>query len=131
MIPETLKYTKDHEWLRVEDSEAVVGITEHAQKELGDIVFLELPEAGRGLKMGEEMGTVESVKAVSEIYSPVTGEIVAANNVLTENPDNAAIVNKDPYGEGWMIRIRVADAAELTNLLDAEGYRKYLDESAG
>ena len=131
MIPETLKYTKDHEWLRVEDSEAVVGITEHAQKELGDIVFLELPEAGRGLKMGEEMGTVESVKAVSEIYSPVTGEIVAANNVLTENPDNAAIVNKDPYGEGWMIRIRVADAAELTDLLDAEGYRKYLDEAAG
>ena len=131
MIPETLKYTKDHEWLRVEDSEVVVGITEHAQKELGDIVFLELPETGRALKAGEEMGTVESVKAVSEIYSPVTGEIVAANRALTENPDNAAIVNKDPYGEGWMIRIRVADAAELTDLLDAEGYRKYLDEAAG
>ena len=131
MIPETLKYTKDHEWVRVEDSEAVVGITEHAQKELGDIVFLELPESGKALKAGEEMGTVESVKAVSEIYSPVTGEIVAANNFLTENPDNAAIVNKDPYGEGWMIRIRVADAAELTDLLDAEGYRKYLDEAAG
>ena len=131
MIPETLKYTKDHEWVRVEDSEAVVGITEHAQKELGDIVFLELPKSGKALKAGEEMGTVESVKAVSEIYSPVTGEIVAANNALTENPDNAAIVNKDPYGEGWMIRIRVADAAELTDLLDAEGYRKYLDEAAG
>lgn len=129
MIPDNLKYTRDHEWVRVENGEAVVGITDHAQKELGDIVFLELPEPGRQLRAGDEMGTVESVKAVSEIFAPVSGEVVAVNGDLTENPDNAAVVNRDPYGAGWMVRIRVAPDADVSALLDAAGYRSYLEES--
>ena len=102
-----------------------------AQKELGDIVHLELPEAGRQLKAGEELGTVESVKAVSVIYCPVSGEVVDANRSLTEDPDRSALVNQDPYGEGWLVKIRLSDPAELEKLLNAADYQKFLDEAAG
>jgi glycine cleavage system H protein len=130
MVPETLAYTKDHEWLRLEGDEGVVGITDHAQKELGDIVFLELPEPGRALSAGEEMGTVESVKAVSEIYSPVSGKVIDVNRALTEDPDSSATVNRDPYGEGWMVRILLSDPTEIEGLLDPAAYRRYLEEGA-
>ncbi len=129
MIPETLRYTKDHEWVRSDESGVVVGITDHAQKELGDIVFVELPESGRRLTAGEEMGTVESVKAVSEIYAPVSGEVIEVNRSLTENPDNSAIINRDPYGDGWMVRIRLEDPDALKGLLDSESYGHYVEEA--
>ncbi len=131
MVPDELLYTKDHEWIRVEGQEAVVGITNHAQNELGEIVFLDLPEPGRTVRAGEEFGTVESVKAVSEIYSPVSGEVTAVNRVLMENPDNSATVNKDPYGEGWLVRLRFSDPAEVKKLLDRASYEGYLTEAAG
>ena len=130
MIPETLRYTKGHEWLRVEENEAIIGITDHAQSELGDIVFVELPEPGRGLAAGEEMGTVESVKAVSEVCAPVAGEVISVNEALVQDPDHASTINQDPYGKGWMVRIRLADPEEASGLLDAEAYRRYLDEAA-
>jgi len=130
MVPDELLYTKDHEWIRVEGQEAVVGITNHAQNELGEIVFLDLPEPGRTVRAGEEFGTVESVKAVSEIYSPVSGEVTAVNRVLMENPDNSATVNKDPYGEGWLVRLRFSDPAEVKKLLDRASYEGYLTEAA-
>ena len=130
MVPDGLLYTKDHEWIRVEGQEAVVGITSHAQSELGEIVFLDLPEPGRTVRAGEEFGTVESVKAVSEIYSPVSGEVTAVNRVLTENPDNSATVNKDPYGEGWLVRLRFSDPGEVKKLLDRASYEGYLTEAA-
>jgi glycine cleavage system H protein len=130
MVPDELLYTKDHEWIRVEGQEAVIGITNHAQNELGEIVFLDLPEPGRTVRAGEEFGTVESVKAVSEIYSPVSGEVTAVNRVLMENPDNSATVNKDPYGEGWLVRLRFSDPAEVKKLLDRASYEGYLTEAA-
>ena len=129
MIPEALYYTKDHEWLKLDGEEATIGITLHAQKELGDIVYLELPEVGRTLKAGEEFGTVESVKAVSELFSPVNGEVIAVNSALTEDPDSSATVNRDPYGEGWMIRLRLSDAGEVDGLLRSDGYRSYVEEA--
>ena len=130
MIPDDLVYTKDHEWLRIEGDEAIIGITDHAQKELGDIVFLELPEPGRTLGAGEEMGSVESVKAVSEIYSPVSGEVLDVNRSLTENPDSSATVNQDPYGNGWLVRVKLAEPEEVKELLNAASYRSYIDSAA-
>lgn len=119
MIPQELKYTKDHEWVKEEDGRVRVGITHHAQKELGDIVFVELPEVGKVAKKGELLGTVESVKAVGEVYAPVSGEVVEANSALESTPE---LVNKDPYGEGWIFVLKLADPAELEELLDAAGY---------
>jgi glycine cleavage system H protein len=118
MYPSDLKYTKDHEWLRVNGSEAQVGITEYAQKQLGDVVYLELPEVGRTLRKGEVFGTIESVKAVSELYSPVSGEVTEVNTALAERPE---AVNSDPH-HSWMIRIRIADDSEQQDLLDAGTY---------
>jgi glycine cleavage system H protein len=118
MYPSDLKYTKDHEWLRVNGSEAQVGITEYAQKQLGDVVYLELPEVGRTLRKGEVFGTIESVKAVSELYSPVSGEVTDVNTALAERPE---AVNSDPH-DSWMIRIRIADDADQQDLLDAGKY---------
>lgn len=112
------KYTKDHEWIKVTGATGQVGITDYAAKQLGDVVFLELPQAGRTLKVGETFGTVESVKAVSELYSPVGGEVVAVNTALAEHPE---AVNADPHGS-WLIEIRIGDAAELDGLMDAAGY---------
>lgn len=118
MYPADLKYTKDHEWIQLTGETGRVGITDYAQKQLGDVVYLDLPQVGRTLKVGESFGTVESVKAVSELYSPVTGEIVAVNTDLAGSPDR---VNSDPHGS-WMIEIRLADPGEASALLDAEAY---------
>lgn len=119
MVPTELRYTKDHEWVRVEGDEATVGITEYAAGQLGDIVFVELPEAGRKLDQFATFGVVESVKAVSDLFAPVSGEVVAGNEALAGSPE---LVNSDPYGDGWMIRLKVADATELDGLLDAGAY---------
>jgi glycine cleavage system H protein len=118
MYPSDLKYTKDHEWVRLSGSEAVVGITDYAQKQLGDVVFLELPEVGRSLKRGDVFGTIESVKAVSELYSPVDGEVTEVNSALTERPE---AVNSDPHNS-WMIRLRITGAGAQRELLDAAQY---------
>ncbi len=119
-FPENLAYTKDHEWIRVEGTTGVVGITDYAQGELGDIVFVELPAVGKTVKQGETFGTIEAVKAVSDLYAPVSGEVIAVNEALDKTPE---VVNKDPYQAGWMIKVRVANAAEINNLLDAKNYR--------
>ena len=118
MYPSDLKYTKDHEWVRLSGSEAVVGITDYAQKQLGDVVYLELPEVGRSLKRGDVFGTIESVKAVSELYSPVDGEISEVNSALAERPES---VNTDPHNS-WMIRLRLTGAGDQHELLDAAQY---------
>lgn len=118
MYPADLKYTNDHEWVRVSGAEAAVGITDFAQKQLGDVVFVELPAVGRTLKQGESFGTIESVKAVSELFSPVSGEVVAVNDDLANHPDH---VNSKPH-ETWMIRLKVANAAETSSLLDSTAY---------
>ena len=121
-IPQDLLYTEDHEYVRPAGApgEVYIGVTDFAQGELGDIVFVELPKVGAKFKKHEVFGTIEAVKAVSELFSPVSGEVVAVNDALDSNP---ALVNSDPYGEGWMIRLRVTDAAELDSLLDAAAYQ--------
>jgi glycine cleavage system H protein len=118
MYPSDLKYTKDHEWVRIDGVQAHVGITDYAQKQLGDVVYLELPDVGRTLQKGDVFGTIESVKAVSELYSPVSGEILEVNGRLTEKPE---AVNTDPHGS-WMIVLKIADPAETSELLDAAQY---------
>jgi glycine cleavage system H protein len=119
MYPESCRYSKDHEWIRVEGDKGTVGISEHAQTQLGDVVFVDLPEVGRSVKAGDVFGTVESVKAVSELYAPVSGEVVEVNSALTAKPET---VNKDPYGGGWMIVLKLIDPAEVDGLLDAAAY---------
>ena len=119
MVPTDLRYTKDHEWVRVAGDEATVGITEYAASQLGDIVFVELPDAGRKLDQHATFGVVESVKAVSDLFAPVSGEVLATNDALTGAPE---LVNGEPYGDGWMIRIRLADPDETEGLLDASAY---------
>jgi len=119
-VPDNLKYTKDHEWLKVEGDTALVGITEYAQHELGDIVFIEVETAGETLAKGEAFGTIEAVKTVSDMYMPVGGEVLEFNEELTSKPET---VNKDPYANGWIIRIRITDASETGTLLDAAAYR--------
>ena len=118
MYPPDLKYTKDHEWVRFDGSDARVGITEYAQKQLGDVVYLELPEVGRALKKGDVFGTIESVKAVSELFSPVSGEVTEINSALVERPEG---VNSNPH-ESWMIVVKAADASEQNDLLDSGQY---------
>jgi len=125
MYPDDLRYTKDHEWIRPQGARAVVGITHHAQAQLGDVVFVELPAVGRRLKAGESFGTVESVKAVSELYSPVAGEVVEINAALAKQPET---VNSDPYGAGWMIAVKLDDVKQLDALLDAATYRQLIGE---
>jgi len=119
-FPENLKYTKEHEWILVNGDTGIVGITDHAQGELGDVVFVELPGAGKNVKQGETFGSIEAVKAVSDLYAPVSGSIVEINKDLGSTPE---VVNKDPYGKGWMIKIRIANPAELSGLFDAAAYR--------
>jgi len=123
--PSDLKYTREHEWVRLEGGVGIIGITEYAQSELGDVVFVDLPEKGRALAAGEELGTIESVKAVSEIYAPVSGEVLEINETLREHPEK---VNGDPYGEGWLVRIRVGDRPEIDRLLSSEAYRSHVEE---
>jgi glycine cleavage system H protein len=118
-IPEDLRYTKSHEWVRMDGDEAVVGITDHAQELLGDLVFVELPEVGRQVQASEEFGVVESVKAASDVYAPLAGEVTAVNEALTDAPET---INNDPYGDGWMVRIRVSDPGAAAGLLDASAY---------
>jgi glycine cleavage system H protein len=118
-VPTDLRYTRDHEWVRLDDDVATVGITQYAADQLGDVVFVELPDAGRDLGASRPFGVVESVKAVSDLFAPVAGEVVEANEALVGSPE---LVNSDPYGEGWMIRLRVSDLAELGDLLDAAAY---------
>jgi glycine cleavage system H protein len=125
MVPEDLRYTKDHEWVRVDGDEAVVGITDYATNQLGDIVFVELPEPGRTLSQFATFGVVESVKAVSDLFAPVSGEVVAANEALATTSE---LVNSDPYGDGWMLRIRLADPSEVDGLLEAAAYDALIAE---
>jgi len=124
-IPDTLRYTKDHEWIRVEGDYGVVGITDYAQSELGDIVFVELPQVGSSFSQGQSFGTIEAVKAVSDLFLPASGEIVEVNGNLGNAPE---LINKDPYGEGWMVKIRIKDHAEIDTLLDAKAYRSLIGQ---
>jgi glycine cleavage system H protein len=119
MVPAELRYTKDHEWVRIEGDEATVGITAYAADQLGDIVFVELPEAGRSLTQFAAFGVVESVKAVSDLFAPLTGDVSTTNDALTGSPE---LVNSDPYGEGWMLRLKLTAPGELDELLDASAY---------
>jgi glycine cleavage system H protein len=125
MVPGDLRYTKEHEWIRVEGDEAVIGITQHAADQLGDIVFVELPGAGRTLEAMATFGVVESVKAVSDLFAPVSGEVIGANDALAGAPE---VVNTDPYGDGWMLRIRLADPDQVDELLDAAAYDALIAE---
>lgn len=123
-LPENLKYTKEHEWIRVEGDIAVVGITDFAQGELGDIVFVEVETVGETLGGSEIFGTVEAVKTVSDLFMPVGGEVLEFNSALEDNPE---LINKDPYEKGWMIRVKVSDPAELDGLMDAKAYQTMLE----
>jgi glycine cleavage system H protein len=118
-IPETLRYSEDHEWLRTEGGEGVIGITAYAADELGDVVFVELPEIGRRLAKGEVFGVIESVKTASDLFAPVAGEVIAVNEALGDDPE---LVNSEPYGGGWMVRLRLDDAAAAEGLMDAAAY---------
>lgn len=121
-VPENCQYSKDHEWVRVEGDTAVIGITDHAQDQLGDVVYIELPKAGDEFAANESFGSVESVKAVSEIFSPVTGAVVEVNGTLGDAPEK---VNQDPYGDGWMIKVRMSNPGEVDSLLSAAEYEDF------
>ncbi|HEK85092.1 MAG TPA: glycine cleavage system protein GcvH [Candidatus Aminicenantes bacterium] len=124
MYPENLFYTKDHEWIKVEGEEAVIGITDFAQKQLGDIIYVDLPAVGKSLEAHQAVSSVESVKSVSDVYCPVSGEVTAVNSELAQNPD---LLNKDPYGQGWIVRIKIKDKSELNKLMKASDYEKYVE----
>jgi glycine cleavage system H protein len=123
-IPENLKYTKDHEWIKVDGDTATVGITDYAQNELGDIVFVEIETEGETLDKEEVFGTVEAVKTVSDIFMPISGEVVEVNPKLEDSPE---IVNKDPYGEGWLIKVKYSEQSELDDLLEAAKYKELIE----
>jgi glycine cleavage system H protein len=125
MVPKDLRYTKDHEWVKVDGDVATIGVTDYAASQLGDVVFVDLPAVGRAVDQFATFGVVESVKAVSDLYAPVTGEVTDVNAELAEKPE---LVNSDPFGDGWMIRVKVADADQLTDLLDAAGYEQLTAE---
>jgi glycine cleavage system H protein len=128
MIPAGLKYTKEHVWVRLEEGAAVVGVTDHAQRELGDVVFVELPAAGAAVSRGKALGVVESVKAVSDIIAPLDGTVLRVNEALAKAPE---LVNRDPYGGAWMVALAPADPAQLAGLLDAPAYEEHLRETGG
>ena len=123
MYPSEYLYTKEHEWIRVEDDVCVLGITEFAQQELGEVVFVELPEVGQVFDTSDEIGTIESVKAVAEVYSPLAGEIVEINEAVVEDPE---LINEDPHNEGWLVKIRFSSAADLKQLMNGEKYEEYV-----
>jgi glycine cleavage system H protein len=129
MTPEDSKYAKSHEYVHFDEKEgtATIGITDYAQKELGDVVFVELPQAGSQLEAADELGSIESVKAVSELFAPVSGEVIEVNEALAEKPE---LVNTDPYGDGWMIKVRLSDPTELDELMNAEEYEEYIETEA-
>jgi glycine cleavage system H protein len=123
MYPADYLYSREHEWVRVEDDVVVLGITEFAQQELGEVVFVELPEIGQVFDANDELGTIESVKAVAEVYTPVAGEVVEANDAVVDDPE---LLNEDPHGEGWLLKIRFSSAADLKDLMNAEKYEEYV-----
>ncbi len=125
MVPDDRRFTKEHEWVRVEGDEAVIGITQYAADQLGDIVFVELPSVGKALEQFATFGVVESVKAVSDLFAPVGGEVVGVNDALADKPE---LVNDEPFGDGWMVRVRLADPAQVDGLLDAAGYERLVAE---
>jgi glycine cleavage system H protein len=127
MYPPDRRYTKDHEWVRVQGERGTIGITDYAQNQLGDVVFLELPEVGRKLQAGEVFGTVESVKAVSEMFAPLSGEVVEVNSALTDKPET---LNQDPHGAAWMLVLKITDASALKDLMDAAGYQAFVEREA-
>ena len=124
-FPEELKYTEDHEWILVEDDVVTVGITDFAQEQLGDVVFVELPEEGDSLEAGKTFGVVESVKAVSDVYAPLSGEVVEVNEELPDEPEK---LNNSPYEDGWMIKLKMADSADLGELMDAAAYQEFVEK---
>ncbi len=124
-IPENLKYTNEHEWLKVEGDFAYIGITDYAQEELSDIVYLELPEVGKTVKKGDVLTTLEAVKTVADVYAPASGEIVEVNEKLKDNP---GLINEDPYTEGWIVKIKLTNPDEINELLSAEEYKKIIEE---
>jgi len=127
-VPQDLRYSKEHEWVRLDGDTATIGITHFAQEQLGDVVFVELPEKGATIRQFASLGVVESVKAASDIYSPISGEVVERNVKVIEKPE---LVNSAPYGDGWMIRVKLADKGELQKLLSADDYRSHIGETAG
>jgi glycine cleavage system H protein len=124
MYPNDFRYTKDHEWIKVEGNEAVVGITDFAQNQLGDVIYVELPAVGKELAVHQSLGVVESVKSVSDIYAPVAGVVTAVNEALAQTSD---LLNKDPHGQGWIVRIKIKDPKEIDGLLSAGDYEKFLE----
>lgn len=124
-IPDNLKYTKEHEWIKAEGNIGTVGLTDYAQRELGDIIYVDVTSVGNDVTMGDTFGTVEAVKTVSDMYAPVSGKITEFNSAVNDNP---ASVNQDPYGEGWLIKMEISDASELDSLLSADEYRKLIGE---
>ena len=127
-LPSGLKYSREHEWVRVEENTALIGITDFAQAELGDVVYVELPEVGMEVEANNTFGVVESVKAVSDLFAPVSGVVTEANTTLEDEPE---LVNSDPYEDGWMIRVEMKDESELNDLLEADSYRAYTEEESG
>jgi len=127
MYPKELKYDREHEWVRVEGDIAVIGISDFAQDQLGEVVYVDLPSVGDAIAAGDSFGEVESVKSVSELFTPVSGEIVEVNDALGDAPET---VNEEPYGDGWMIKVRLSDPAEVDGLMDADGYEAFLAEEA-
>ena len=123
--PSDYLYTEEHEWVRVEDDLCTLGITQYAQKELGEVVFVELPEVGQVFDAQDEIGTIESVKAVAEVYTPVAGEVVEINDTVVDSPE---MINDDPHGDGWLVKIRFSSSADLESLMNGESYEKYLEE---
>ncbi len=126
-LPEDLKYTREHEWVSIDGSVATIGITDHAQEQLGDVVFVEPPSLGDRVEKADAFGVVESTKAVSDVYAPLSGEVTEVNDDL---PDNPELINEDPYGDGWMVKITLGDKADLEDLMTADEYRKFIEESA-
>jgi len=122
MYPSEYLYSKDHEWIRVQDDVCLVGITEFAQQELGEVVYVELPEVGQMFDSGDEIGTIESVKAVAEIYTPVAGEVIEVNEAITDDPE---LLNEDPHSDGWLVKIRFSSASDLKDLMNAEKYEEF------
>ncbi len=125
MYPEDLRYTTEHEWVRVEDDIAVLGVTDFAQKELGEVVFVELPQVGHVYDAGDEIGTIESVKAVAEVFTPIAGEIVEVNEALADDPE---LINEDPHVDGWLVKVRYSASSDLDGLMDAEAYGEFVQQ---
>ncbi len=128
MTPQDSRYAKSHEYVHIEGDTGTIGITDYAQKELGDVVFVELPQVGTQLEQGDELGSIESVKAVSELFAPVSGEVVEVNEALSAKPE---LVNTDPYGDGWMVKVKVSTPEEADELMNAEEYEEYIEKEAG